>query len=215
MHAEAQIHDPTFWDRIADKYFKQPIADESAYRTKLTKTRERLRPDVDVLEIGCGTGGTAIAHAPYVRHVHALDISENMLEIARRQADNQDVRNVTFECADIAGFDAPPESYDVVLAMSLLHLVRDRRTVIEHMLRVLKPGGLFISSTPCIADRMAWFRFVAPLGRAIGKVPYVEIFKASDLVEDLKAAGFEIEHQWRPKDGKALAVFLIARKMAH
>ena len=72
-----------FWDRIADRYSKQPIADQDAYQRKLDVTRTYFRPDMDVLELGCGTGGTAILHAPYVRHVRAVDISARMLEIAR------------------------------------------------------------------------------------------------------------------------------------
>ncbi len=58
-----------FWDRIAERYAKQPIADEAAYQKKLQVTRDYFRPDMAVLEFGCGTGSTAIAHAPYVKHV--------------------------------------------------------------------------------------------------------------------------------------------------
>ena len=67
-----------FWNKRADKYSKQPVPDEDAYRKKLEKTREYFRPDMDVLEIGCGTGSTAIAHAPYVRHILATDFSSRM-----------------------------------------------------------------------------------------------------------------------------------------
>ena len=49
-----------FWDRIAERYSKSPVADEAAYQKKLQVTREYFRPDMEVLEIGCGTGSTAI-----------------------------------------------------------------------------------------------------------------------------------------------------------
>ena len=62
-----------FWDKIAERYSKQPVADESAYQKKLKVTREHFRPDMEVLEFGCGTGSTAIAHAPYVKHIQAID----------------------------------------------------------------------------------------------------------------------------------------------
>lgn len=45
-----------FWDRIAEKYAKQPIANPEAYEEKLRLTRRRLTPDSSVLEFGCGTG---------------------------------------------------------------------------------------------------------------------------------------------------------------
>ncbi len=44
-----------FWDKIAESYSKQPIADEAAYEKKLQVTREYFHPDMEVLEIGCGT----------------------------------------------------------------------------------------------------------------------------------------------------------------
>ncbi|MEM6403851.1 MAG: SAM-dependent methyltransferase, partial [Cyanobacteria bacterium P01_D01_bin.116] len=52
-----------FWDNIAEKYSKDPIADEAAYQKKLQVTQEYFKPDMEVLEFGCGTGGTAIIHA--------------------------------------------------------------------------------------------------------------------------------------------------------
>lgn len=57
-----------FWDKIATRYSKKPVADEAAYQKKLQITQEYFRPDMEVLEIGCGTGSTAITHAPHVKH---------------------------------------------------------------------------------------------------------------------------------------------------
>ena len=54
-----------FWDKIADKYSKQPIADEASYQKKLNITQDYFKPDMKVLEFGCGTGSTAIIHSPY------------------------------------------------------------------------------------------------------------------------------------------------------
>ena len=72
-----------FWDKIAEKYSKQPIADEAAYQKKLAVTRDYFRPDMEVLEIGCGTGSTAILHTPYVKHIRAIDFSANMSDFSR------------------------------------------------------------------------------------------------------------------------------------
>ena len=61
-----------FWNKRADKYSQRPIADESAYQKKLETTRRYFQPDMEILEIGCGTGSTAIAHAPFVKHILSL-----------------------------------------------------------------------------------------------------------------------------------------------
>jgi len=206
-------HSAKFWDRIADKYFKQPIADEAAYQEKLQRTRQYFDAYSTVLEFGCGTGGTAINHAPYVKQIHAIDISPRMLEIARAQAAKKNVENVSFECADIANYEAPANAYDAVLGMSILHLVKNHDQIISKVHKMLKPSGVFVSSTACIGDRMAWFKFIAPIGRAIGKFPYVRILKADALVASLEANGFQIEERWRPNKGKAHAVFIVARKL--
>ncbi len=199
-----------FWDRIADRYARKPVADEASYQKKLQVTREYFQPDMEVLEIGCGTGSTAIAHAPYVRHIHATDLSSKMIEIAQGKADAAGVQNVTFETLAIDAMQKPAHSLDAVLALSVLHLLEDKEAVIAKVHRLLRPGGIFVSSTACLGDTMKWFRFIAPIGRRLGLIPTVRIFSVAELVESLSDAGFEIDYQWQPGRGKA--VFIVARK---
>ena len=201
--------DERFWDRLAERYSRQPIADQAAYQTKLQITQSYLRPDMDLLEFGCGTGSTAIIHAPHVRQMTAIDFSESMLDIARGKAAEAGVSNLRFEQADIAGFSAPDASYDMVLGLSILHLLADKDAVIAKVFRLLKPGGLFISSTACIGDTMGLFKAIAPLGKAVGLLPQLDVMTTAELVASLTSAGFVIEHQWQP--GKGKAVFIVAR----
>ncbi|QDZ13054.1 class I SAM-dependent methyltransferase [Devosia ginsengisoli] len=198
-----------FWNKLADSYARQPIADEAAYQTKLEVTRGYLQPDMELLEFGCGTGGTAILHAPYVRHIRAIDFSESMLAIARAKAAVAGVENITFERADITSFDAPDGSFDVILGMSILHLLADKDAVIAKVFRMLKPGGLFVSSTTCLGDTMGAFKLIAPVGKALGLLPQLDVMTTADLVRSLTSAGFSMEHQWQP--GKGKAVFIVAR----
>ena len=205
-------NDARFWDRIANRYSKQQIGDEAAYRKKLEMTRGVLRPDMNMLEFGCGTGSTAIEHAPHVAQIRAIDISAKMIEIARGKAEAAGVTNIAFEQAAIDDLDVADGAFDVVLGMSILHLVADRPAVLARVHRMLKPGGVFVSSTACLADGMAWFRPLAALGSALGLLPKVAFFRKPDLEAGLAAAGFEIEQSWQP--GKGKAVFLVARKAA-
>ena len=198
-----------FWDKLADRYARQPIADEAAYQRKLEVTRGYLREDMNVLEFGCGTGGTAILHAPHVGHIEAIDFSEAMLGIARGKAAAAGVDNVSFERADITSFAAPDASFDAILGMSILHLLADKDAVIAKVFGLLKPGGVFISSTTCLGDTMGFFKAVAPLGKAVGLLPQLNVFTTEELVRSLTKAGFTIEQQWQP--GKGKAVFIVAR----
>ena len=199
-----------FWDRIADRYAAKPIADEEAYEHKLSVTRRHLRPDMNMLELGCGTGGTAIRHAPCVRHVRAVDISPRMIEIAKGRAYDANVRNVSFEVAAVEDLDVADESVSVVLGMSLLHLLDDKEAAIARIHRMLKPGGVFVSSTACIGDGMRWLGLIAPMGRKLGIMPMVKIFTTGELVDAIEAGGFEIDYRWQPAPNKG--VFIVARK---
>lgn len=199
-----------FWDRIAERYAKKPVGDEVAYQKKLAVTREYFRPGMGVLEIGCGTGSTAIAHAPYVRHIRATDISEKMIEIAKGKAEAAGVENIDFESCAVEDLDAEGEPVDVVLALSLLHLLEDKEAVIARIHDILRPGGIFVSNTVCLGDSMKWFRFVGPIGRWLGVFPLVRIFTRSELESSLRGAGFHIEYTWLPD---RRVVFIVARRV--
>lgn len=201
-----------FWDRTATSYAKMPVADQASYEHKLEITRSYLSPDTEILEIGCGTGSTAIKHAPYVKHIRAVDISPKMLGIARNKAKGQGIGNITFEQAAISELAMPEATYDMVMAHSILHLLDDREPVIQRIHRTLKPGGLFVSSTACLSDAVKYrlLQPVLPVGRWLGLLPLVRFFTRSDLRRSIEEGGFTIEHDWRPGPDKA--VFIVAHK---
>jgi ubiquinone/menaquinone biosynthesis C-methylase UbiE len=199
-----------FWDRIAERYAKRPVADQAAYQKKLQVTRKYFQPNMAVLEIGCGTGSTAIAHAPYVKHILAIDTSSKMIEIARGKAEAGKVENVTFRQSTIEDFHAPDRSFDAVLGLNILHLLDNKEEVIAKVHRMLKPGGIFVTSTACIGDTMKFFRFVVPIGKFFGLMPTVKVFTTKELENSLTGFGFAIDYQWQP--GKGKAVFIVARK---
>lgn len=194
-----------FWNLFAERYARQPIADEAAYQKKLEVTRGYLRADMQVLEMGCGTGATALAHAPHVRHIRGIDASPRMIEIAQRKAAAQNVGNASFECLDVAALEVPAASVDAVLALSILHLMADWQQVISRVHRMLKPGGIFVTSTTCVGDGPAIQKWVLPPLAWLG-LPQVQLFTAAQLVAAQQAAGFDIAHQWQPKPGAALFV---------
>ena len=165
---------------------------------------------MEVLEFGCGTGSTAIIHAPYVNHIQAIDISSKMLEIAQGKADAENIENVTFKRSTIDEFSVPDETLDAVLGLSILHLLDNKEEVIAKVLKMLKPGGIFVASTACLGDTMKFFKVIAPIGKFLGLMPLVRVFTTRELADSLTDAGFEIDHQWQP--GKNKAVFIVAIK---
>ncbi|MEX0345639.1 MAG: class I SAM-dependent methyltransferase [Rhizobiaceae bacterium] len=148
--------------------------------------------------------------SPFANRILANDISPRMIEIAEQKASAEGISNVTFQTIAFDDFTAPDESFDAVLGMSILHLVGDRDEAIRKVYALLKPGGVFISSTACLGDKMKFFKLIGPIGRALGLIPLVRVFSTAELVDSLTKAGFEIDHQWRP--GKSPAVFIVAKK---
>lgn len=208
------MNQPTkFWDNIAERYSKQPIADEASYQEKLQVTREYFRPDMEVLEFGCGTGSTAIVHAPYVKHIRAIDISSKMIEIAQGKADAENIDNITFEQLTLEDINIPENTLDAVLGLSILHLLENKEEAITKVYQMLKPGGIFVTSTTCLGDTMGWFKLIAPIGKFLGLFPLVKVFTINDLEASLTDANFAIDYQWQPDKGKA--VFIVATKSEH
>ncbi|MEO0996849.1 MAG: methyltransferase domain-containing protein [Pseudomonadota bacterium] len=131
------------------------------------------------------------------------------MDIAREKADAAGIDNIEFEVADIDDLTAPERPYDVILAHSILHLLADPERVLRQLRRMLKPGGLLISSTACIGDTFPLLRYVAPAGRAVGLLPRVNVFREDDFMQWFSRTGFAIEERWQPKPKSG--VYIIAR----
>ena len=198
--------DAGFWDRIAGTYAANPVSDPAAYERKLALTRAHLTPESRVLEFGCGTGTTALRHAPHVAEYVATDYAEAMLAIARERA--AEVPTLRFERASVDDFEAPPESFDVVMAHSLLHLLPETEGLARKAQALLRPGGHLVTNTICLSP---WspLRLVLPVARAFGKAPAVRFARAADYERQINACGFETVERYVPKP---MVLFLISRK---
>ena len=205
------VTSPEFWDRVAPSYAKQPIADTESYARKLATTQALMRPNMEVLEFGCGTGSTALEHAAHVAQIVATDVSAGMIGIARNKAEDAGIDNVIFRQSGVEDFDAPDGSYDMVLALNLLHLLPDRSAALAKIHQLLKPGGIFVSSTVCLADKMWFLRPVIPVLQWIGKAPYVSFLHSDQVLREAATAGFDHQTQWT--HGRSNSLFLVSRRV--
>lgn len=211
--AESTAAKARFWDKIARKYAADPVADTAGYEASLARTQALLSNAARVLEIGCGTGSTALRLAPFTRHLVATDVSAEMITIAREKLAATPQPNLEFHVADA---DAPQgrATYDAVLAFNVLHLVTDLDAALSSVAAALPPGGLFISKTACISEMNVLVpKLLLPLMRLVGKAPPVLCFAAPDLHAALTRHGFDIEAVERHgTKGKDIRVFIVARK---
>lgn len=203
----------TFWDRHAPGYAKKPIADVTAYEEKLRCVTAILKPSDHVLEVGCGTGGTARRIAPFVAHVTATDFSAEMIRIARARLEAEAGPAPEFLQA-VAFQDITEQPYDVICAFSLLHLLEDIPSVVNKAFRQTRPGGRFISKTVCLKDAPQWMRAMVRVLMAVRIAPKVTILSRAELTRHLIEAGFEIDQtQYFGKN--RLSPFIVARRPAN
>ncbi len=204
-----------FWDRIARKYAADPIADMAGYEATLQRVQALLQPGQDVLEIGCGTGTTALRLAPFTRRLLATDVSQEMINIAREKLADRPMAQLSFAVADADAQVFGQGIYDAVLAFNVLHLVANLDQALAQAVRALRPGGLLISKTPCISEMNPLVPWLAlPLMRAVGKAPDVLLcFDAAQLRAAMVRQGLQIEAVERHGTrGKDIRVFIVARK---
>ena len=202
--------DAAFWDRIARKYAARPVSDQEAYEEKLRRSQAVFPPDTRILEFGCGTGSTALRHAPHVAHCLATDAAPSMIEIAREKAAEAGVENVEFavETLDDRAQDGPV--WDAVLGLNILHLLPDPAGGCRTAFDILKPGGVFITSTATLGSRLVALRPLIWVAQMLGKAPKLTYLTEKGLEAMLTDAGFGLEDVWRQKS--APVTFIIARK---
>jgi ubiquinone/menaquinone biosynthesis C-methylase UbiE len=205
--------DAHFWDRIARRYATDPIKDLPGYERTVERTGQLLRPNDHVLELGCGTGTTALKLAPKVKHILGTDISGEMIAIAQERTADERCPNAEFAAVTADSLAGSEEKFDAVLAFNLLHLVSERPVFLRQVYGLLKPRGLFVSKTPCLSEMNPLIRLAVPAMQLVGKAPTVAFFKAPTLETEIERAGFAIteadRHGSQPKDAR---IFIVARK---
>ncbi|CAM5618184.1 2-methoxy-6-polyprenyl-1,4-benzoquinol methylase, mitochondrial [Mycolicibacterium aubagnense] len=207
-------NDARFWDRSSTNYAKSAIADEDGYRRTLDRTRSQLGSDDHVLELGCGTGTTALRLADAVTGYLATDFSPAMIAIAAERHAAAPIPGLEFRTATVEALDADVGLFNAVLGFNYLHLVRDLPGTLRGIHNLLAANGLFISKTPCLGDMNPLIRLaLLPALRMIGKAPYAGTFSTKELSLCIALAGFEIlaveNHAAKGDDKRP---YIVARK---
>jgi ubiquinone/menaquinone biosynthesis C-methylase UbiE len=204
------MQEAEFWSKFAPRYARAKIGDVAGYERSLAAIMPFL-PGARVLELGCGTGMTAMALALHAQSYHATDIAPGMIAIAQGRLAEQPVPNLSFQVAQAE--DAAPGRFDVILAQNYLHLVRDLPGTLAHIHAILPEGGMFISKTPCLGQAPFYIRWLVPILQAVGKAPYLTMVTAPDLEHALRAVGFACDPtEWHASKGRDMRAFIVARK---
>ena len=198
-----------FWDNISKKYSKRAVPSEDIYQEKLKRTQRLFNKDNVIMEFGCGTGTTSLIHASHVKKITAYDYSPGMIEIANQKKTKQNINNVTFEVKAVEDISFAKNSFDMIMAHSILHLTKNNEQILKKSYHALRPGGFLVSSSGCIKEMNILIRNIIPFMTSIGKAPEITKFTADELIELHKKVGFKVYDVWKYKKGE---LFLIAQK---
>ena len=190
-----------------------------------------------VLDLGSGGGIDVLLSARRVGptgKAYGLDMTDDMLALARRNQAEAGVTNVEFLKGQIEQIPLPDRSVDVIISNCVINLSGDKRTVLREAFRVLKPGGRFAVSdvivkgelpadvrknvelwVGCVAGALEEQEFLALLGDAGFVETSVEptrVYGADDARAFLAGAGVDIDVSVEAMEGKVMAAFVRGRK---
>lgn len=171
-----------FWDRIADFYGISERINGAVYR-KMTAAVRRLVPrGAKVLDCAAGTGVLSLAAAECAQSVVCTDLSEKMLANARKEAIARGFQNIAFEKRNIFDLKDEDESYDVVIAGNVLHLLDNPDGALKELCRATKRGG----------------RIIVPTFMSKASSPF--------LMKIYSKLGLKCAHNWTPAQYKEMLV---------
>lgn len=182
-----------FWNMRAQNYDEViGPAYAAAYDKTVSNTLKYLKPEDRVLEFACGTGIVTLPVAQKVSHVRAIDISDEMVLRLQKKVAEQQIPNLEVSRTDLFDPCLEPGSFDAVLAFNVLCYVENFEEVMARISQLLKPGGLFLSATDCLAQTYSKVAVQKFWRSRRGKMPYVAFFTNRKLEQKIKAAGFTV-----------------------
>jgi arsenite methyltransferase len=198
-----------------------------------------LHPGEVVLDLGSGGGIDVLLSAKRVGptgKAYGLDMTDEMLALARENQKKAGVENVEFLKGEIEHIPLPDSSVDVIISNCVINLSADKDRVLREAFRVLKPGGRFAVSDVVTrgqipdAVRKSVLAWVGCIAGALDETEYIHklqaagfeeasieptrIYKVEDAREFLSGQGLDVEALAEQVDGKFLSGFIRARRPA-
>lgn len=179
-----------FWDRTAGGYTSSREIKRGKNTLRLIEqAKKHVKTTDNVLDFGCGTGFISERISESVQSIHAIDFSSRMIDYATR---NSERTNIDYWHTTIFDERLKPGSYDVIFSFYILHLLDDPKKTIQRLEELLKPGGVFLSVTPCMGEKL-FLKGLLSLFCKLGAIPKIEMYRSGELVKLIEEGGFIIQ----------------------
>ena len=182
-----------FWNMRSQNYDEQVgpyYAD--AYEQTLALTLKYLRPEDRVLDFACGTGIVTLRVTPHVAQVRAIDISDQMARQAQEKVTAAGLTNVEVSQTELFDPCLEPGSFDAILACNVLCYVDNWDEVMERIRSLLKPGGMLLTATDCLGEKITKVGIQKFIKSHTGKMPFVAFFRMKQLEKKIADSGFTV-----------------------
>ena len=157
------------------------------WKRRVQMLTQHLAPGMKVLELGCGTAYFTRELAPTGAEIIAIDISPELLEMART---NCAASNVSFEIANAYALSYPDATFDSVVGSSVLHHLEIEQAL-RQVYRVLRPGGVIAFTEPNMLNpQIAVQKNLPAIKKRLGDSPDETAFFRWSLLRRLEGAGF-------------------------
>lgn len=177
------------YDRAARFYdIEQAVGERLLLHSLRGDLWRRLPAADDVLEVGVGTG-VNLGHYPPRAVMTAIDVSEKMLERARRRAEREGIA-VDLRLMDAQDLAFPDESFDAVVATCVFCSVPDPVLGLREALRVLRPGGRLLLLEHVRSEQLAVGKVMDWLNPLVVRMSGANINRRT--VDNVRAAGFDL-----------------------
>jgi ubiquinone/menaquinone biosynthesis C-methylase UbiE len=184
----------SFWDKWASFYDLGEKANARAYGDMLKTVHEFVPDGASVLEVAAGTGAISLAVSDKASIILCSDISEKMLAIAKKKAVKRGVKNISFGNLNIFETGKSDNSFDVVIASQVLHLIDNPPKAAEELRRIAKQ--MVIIPLSFTKNLRGMGKICVDFYRVIGFSPKIEL-EADEYLGFLDNIGFsscEIVH---------------------
>jgi 2-polyprenyl-3-methyl-5-hydroxy-6-metoxy-1,4-benzoquinol methylase len=115
-----------------------------------------------------------------------------MLAFAKRQAEEHSIGNINYMQTSIFDEHFKEETFDAILAFNVLHYIEDMPSLIERINGLLKPNGIFISSTACLKEKRSLIRYLVLTLSKLGIMPKTKFYKKNELEMLMKNGNFDM-----------------------
>lgn len=200
-----------FWDRFANFYdFFIDKVFRRTYKTILKNIDSDLNLNQNVLEIGTGTGIIPFSIYSKVSSVIATDISPKMVGVANKKLSKTNICNIDFQMQDSHNLKFLDNSFDLVIASNLFHLIPEPEKLITEIKRVMKADGFLIAPTLCVGENTR-SKYIATVIGSISGFKIYNKWNYIDFISMLKDNGLVILKEQRIED-KILTAYVVLRK---